>query len=176
MPHFYFCFKQYSWAPAPKLGNSVSQLSRKYFFSFALIALACANAYFWSGFPFDSLCVVNDGILPLEYFGTWNVTTQGGKDDHVATYDENTVFYQHCSQNIYERRKFPAVSMFEPKGKDQQYMTKGQHLLADIFGWSSVVIIGLILFRFVAEFIQWIILFFKADYEVRSKYAFSICV
>lgn len=45
-----------TWKRAPMLGNTISQFSRKYFFSTALVAMAIVSSYAWSGFPYDNLC------------------------------------------------------------------------------------------------------------------------
>ena len=94
---------QKTWSPAPKLGNSVSKLSRKYFFSLALIFLALMSAIFFSGFPFDNLCPVKD-FSDAAYYNATTIEYKHKFTDKTSirvnvTVDENTQFYTYCNMN-----------------------------------------------------------------------------
>lgn len=52
-----------TWKRIPHLGTKISQVSRRYFFSFAIVAMALTSSYFWSAFPFDNLCPTNTTVV-----------------------------------------------------------------------------------------------------------------
>lgn len=56
-----------TWKRAPMLGNTISSFSRKYFFSAAIVAMAIASSYYWSGFPFDNLCSKSIALVVLSF-------------------------------------------------------------------------------------------------------------
>ncbi|KAL7580273.1 hypothetical protein ACA910_013006 [Epithemia clementina (nom. ined.)] len=45
----------------PHLGPQISQVSRHYFHSLAVAAMALISSYYWASFPFDNLCQ-SDGV------------------------------------------------------------------------------------------------------------------
>jgi hypothetical protein len=44
------------WRMAPAIGPNLAKISRRYFFSAALVVFACSSAYAWAQFPYDNLC------------------------------------------------------------------------------------------------------------------------
>jgi hypothetical protein len=77
------------------LGNTISSFSRKYFFSAAILAMAIASSYYWSGFPFDNLCSKSIALVVLSFallsVPSWQLTffffqaTQPGRLTLVTT-------------------------------------------------------------------------------------------
>ena len=44
------------WAPAPRIGTRVAEMSRTYFLAAALLVYAFLNSYSYASFPFDNAC------------------------------------------------------------------------------------------------------------------------
>jgi hypothetical protein len=44
------------WGPAPMLGSQIADMSRSYFFSFAIAVLAVMSSYNYASFPYDNAC------------------------------------------------------------------------------------------------------------------------
>ena len=88
-------------------------MSRKYFFSFAFIALTTASAYAWSGFPFDNLCPddnFNEDYLGDHVFLTKNADDLGVIMPQSVTVTNATKFYKSCEQDyFFSLRKFPPL-------------------------------------------------------------------
>lgn len=76
------------WRPAPMIGNEVADFGRRYFFTFAILALVIVNGYLYAMFPYDNLCET-DEMAGLNYAGTYNITKQ--EDDDGPTVIEVTI-------------------------------------------------------------------------------------
>ena len=59
-----------SWSVAPAIGPNLARISRRYFFSSALVAFIFSSAYAWAQFPFDNVCekVGNTEKVPTTSF------------------------------------------------------------------------------------------------------------
>jgi len=166
-----------TWAPAPKLGNSVSKLSRKYFFSLSLLAVSIFSAYFYSGFPYDNLCTVDD--TDEAYIGEYEIRSyyQSELHYHPVSVNATAQFYEFCNMD-YRSNAFPTLPIYQEKvsiaftqstnglaPRVHTWMTKKQSILCATFGWTSIAFIIVIGLRIILDFIMEIKLWFKSDYE-----------
>jgi hypothetical protein len=72
-----------TWKRPPKLGAKISEFSRRYFFSLAILAMAVLSSYYWAGFPFDNLCLIDDDAAYMnstQLGGEWTIRIT---DDNV---------------------------------------------------------------------------------------------
>jgi hypothetical protein len=158
-----------SWKRQAKLGTKVSQLSRIYFFPLSIAAMAVLSSYYWSGFPFDNLCLLSS--TEGEYQGNWTLSPIDSDNTFTREVDTNDPSFQFCVQDFLRfkkgQRSFPFVAAFQPAGKE--WMTSEQATLTTIHGWSVLGILALILFSFLRMFLQNILAFFQSTYEPSGK-------
>jgi hypothetical protein len=92
-----------SWKRPPHLGTRISKFSRRYFFSLAILAMAVMSSYYWSGFPFDNLCM-NDSFVDSEYVGSFTINANDATGlDHVpvqVTISPSSFDFRYCLQNF----------------------------------------------------------------------------
>jgi hypothetical protein len=149
-----------SWKRPPLLGPKISEFSRRYFFSLAIVAMAVLSSYYWASFPFDNLCR-NDGQGDTEFSGTWVLPVAG---DPILELNET---YRYCLQDFFRfdanERSFPFVSKNQREG--ERWMTDDQEIVADIYGWSAVGVLAIVVLSFLWG---WYIAFrslFRGTYE-----------
>jgi hypothetical protein len=159
-----------TWKRAPKLGAKISEFGRRYFFSIAILAMAVLSSYYWSAFPFDNLCVVEDATVGTNstYGGDWIVSPLDTKLPQVPIQiPENGDLYRPCLQDFFHfplsDKAFPFISMFQLEG--QEWMTEDQELICDIFGWSSVGVVVVVVFSFLYKWYSSFLDFFRGSYE-----------
>jgi hypothetical protein len=146
-----------SWARTPQLGTQISDFARNVFAPIAVVIMAVASNYWWSGFPYDNLCLDDRYTIHPGYVGArdvvFNATNTSflfgllsySKPDYTATVTiaEDAQNYQFCNQDFrrYQGRSFPAI----PKFQQDEWMTDDQTTVSDIYGWFSVAILALVL-------------------------------
>lgn len=144
-----FCLMR-SWKRAPQLGTTISKFSRQYFFSFTIGVMAVISSFYWSGFPFDSICP-GDSIDPA-YLGDKTVEPMSGGSPTKVSYTSEDVNYQFCSQNFMAPGSgftFPFVPTVTSETTDpNEWMTEDQKISTTYFGWSALGIIAVIVLRF----------------------------
>ena len=134
-----------TWKRQPMLGPKISQFSRKYFFSLAILAMAVMSSYYWAGFPFDNLCA-QDLPVPQTWVGNW---THGAVDAPLEI-QEGDIAYKHCPQDLFRYKgedTFPFVSSKQKEGSE--WMTEDQETLTDIYGWTVVGVMSYTLLGFI---------------------------
>lgn len=135
-----FCMMR-TWKQAPRMGTKISSFSRRYFFTFAVVAMAVASSYSWSGFPYDNICESDD--TAGEYEGSYYVRPINDKSTNFkVSISEDTPTYHYCSQDFMNRKtgvKFPAFPKYQTY--DNTWMTKDQESLNVIYGWTSLFIV-----------------------------------
>jgi len=153
-----------TWKPAPKVGASVSRLSRKYFFTMAILAMVIVGSYIWTGFPFDNLCEPNNNIGNFLHGGNWTISPLGddiNKTEVVFLEDSDSSLH-YCNQNLMTQGVFPALPRFQPKGNE--WMTKEQETLTKIYGWTSVAVLFGVVVIFSSQFVQYFKNMFRSTY------------
>jgi hypothetical protein len=134
-----------TWKRPTQLGTQISEFSRRYFFSLAIVAMAILSSYYWASFPFDNLCSnENDSELS----GFWNLTMA---DDLIEiTLDGSESSYRYCLQDFFRynatERSFPFASKYQREGGE--WMTDDQEIVTDIYGWSAVCVITIVVLSF----------------------------
>lgn len=165
-----------TWAPAPKLGNSVSKMSRKYFFSIALIFLSLLASVFWAGFPFDNLCE-KVGYTNPAYYGNYTIDRQDFPNIDVSI-TENTPFYDYCNMEFLTipLPRFQKANSVRHLPRDErenattyEWFQGRQGLLVQINFWTCMVFIFFNVLRFLLEAVMGLMLWFKSDYEPSGK-------
>lgn len=152
-----------TWKKPPMLGTKMSEFSRRYFFSLALVAMAVMSSYYWAAFPFDNLC--EDGEATASFAGLYRVLMDG--KELLITVESNETAYKYCNQDFFRFPKsewaFPFVSELQLDG--QEWMTGDQEIITDIYGWSAVAVIGLILLGFVYGWYNGFMSTFRGTYK-----------
>jgi hypothetical protein len=155
-----------TWKRPPLLGPRISQFSRTYFFTLAVLAMAVTSSYYWSGFPFDNLCST-DQPVPASWIGNW--TTETGAETFIITADDE--IYTFCFQDMlrygFDEASFPFISDNQRDG--QEWMTDEQSTGTDVFGWTVVAIIGLVAGFFVWTWLGSLMSLFYGSYESRGE-------
>lgn len=166
------------------LGPKISQFSRKYFFTVAVLAMAVMSSYYWAGFPFDNLCPTNSTVPP-EWVGIWvhekeieNTTSLFGttpavvevEDPIILNVGDNDILYKYCLQDFFRYRRnetsFPFISAQQREGSE--WMTEDQEILTDVYGWTVVGIMVLIILSFISGWWEAFMSLFKGSYVARG--------
>jgi len=132
-----------TWARAPHCGTSISEINKHVFSPTALIVMIIMSSYFWSGFPYDNLC--EDGIVNETYVGGHLINATSLTPSEYLNIHQNQTSYKFCNQNLFKTNSFPALSRYQG---ENQWMTKDQELITDIFGMTSIVAISLLLLQY----------------------------
>lgn len=161
-----------TWKRPPKLGSKISEFSRRYFFLVAILAMAVLASYYWAGFPYDNLCLIEEAESPLisnnTFVGEWKIRPFDSALNPVDIYfPSDTDIYQPCLQDFFRfpwsEKAFPFISMFQLEG--EEWMTVDQELITDIFGWSSVGVLGIIFISFISRSYISFMHMFRGSYE-----------
>jgi hypothetical protein len=152
-----------TWKRAPQLGTKMSEFSRRYFFSLAIVAMSLLSSYYWSAFPFDNLCPMEEEG-GMSFVGNWNLT------EGLRNVTEEDLSYRYCLQDFfrYDRKEksFPFISKFQREGKE--WMTPDQETITDVFGWTSVGVLVAIFLSFIWSWFHALRGFFEGSYESRG--------
>lgn len=161
-----------TWKRPPKLGSKISEFSRRYFFSLAILAMAVLASYYWAGFPFDNLCVIDDAEYPFmnntKFVGKWTIYPFDLPINQTnITFPSDTEMYQPCLQDFFRfpfsEKAFPFISVFQLEG--EEWMTADQEIITDIIGWSSVGVLLLIFIMFIYRSYTSFMEMFRGSYE-----------
>ncbi len=155
-----------SWKRAGAIGRKISTISRRYFITMSIAVMAGITSYFWTGFPFDNLCEIEDSTVASSYEGNFTVNQYEGvrrnkplsTESRSAIVDPGSPEYRVCSQNFLGN--LPQVSFpFVPRAADgvdnldpEAYMSDAQLVSTSYFGW---VALGLIIFIILKYFWIW---------------------
>ena len=137
--------------------------TRDHFMPSAVVAMAVVSSLFWSGFPYDNLCVYEDGI-PYRYQGSHTFELNGESISLTLTADD--VAYRYCSQDFLSdemKHHFPTMSFWQPVG--DEWMTSEQERLVNIYGVSSVLVVICVLTFFCYAAYNRIRKYFVGKYE-----------
>jgi len=135
-----FCLMR-SWAPSPRLGSTISKINRKYFFSATSIIVIVIASYAWTGFTFDNLCAVDEGVN-IDSTYEYEIASFDNNETTVVTIDSETQIYRYCEQNLIEKGFFPAGNPFFKE--EFKWMSAQQKLFTEIYGWLSLAVIAVI--------------------------------
>jgi hypothetical protein len=162
------------WKRPPQLGTKISEFSRRYFFSLAILAMAVLASYYWAGFPFDNLCVDDDIAIDDRFVGDWKVVTSSSSTQSMGSLQNYTFVtiaadepvYKRCQQDFFRMKgafRFPFISEFQPEG--QEWMTADQEIISDIFGWSAVAVLVVMLASFLHSWYCSFMKMFRGSYD-----------
>ena len=165
-----------TWKRPPQLGTKISEFSRRYFFSLAIVAMAVLCSFYWAGFPFDNLCPVEDDTVNATFTGDWLVTPFDANATTKAIpiiVPVGAPLYRKCLQDFFrfprDRRShfpFPFVSAAQLEG--EEWMTPDQEDVTDIYGWAAVAVIALVALRFVHGWYSGFMKMFRGSYDARG--------
>lgn len=158
-----------TWKRFSQLGTGISTFSRTIFFTTSVVVMSYMSAYFWSGFPFDNLCQIEDAEpvgSPYTNF-SGEIESGVGKPYNISV-SEDTEYFRYCNQNFFRRTTenkipFPPLSLWQPEGNE--WMTDAQEEVVNIHGWTSIAIICLALAYFGMVIIRRLRNIFKSSYK-----------
>lgn len=159
-----------TWKRPPQLGTRVSAFSRRYFFSLACVAMSIISSFYWSGFPYDNICELDDPTSAYE--GSYTVVALDESihmNGTTTTFTKSETQYQFCSQDLMspgQGQTFPFVASKQPEGKE--WMTPEQEDVTNIFGWTSVVITAIVAIKFVWGWVEMAQTLFRSGYSVSN--------
>lgn len=137
-----------SWKRPPHLGTEISEVSRKYFFSLTIVAMAVVSSYYWSAFPYDNLCK-NVSTVESDLAGTYEIYASGSGPISVNVSSTDSSF-RYCLQDFFRyprnEKSFPFIANNQPNGNE--WMTDEQEIVTNIYGWSAVGVLALVLLSF----------------------------
>jgi hypothetical protein len=180
-----------TWKRQPHLGTMISEVSRRYFFALAIVAMAVLSSYYWSAFPFDNICSTNTTVSDA-YVGEWTVTQLGSKTESIsigslnvsssktnssggnyfAQVNETDSYYEFCLQDFFRyprgENHFPFIPEFQPEG--MEWMNPEQETVTRVYGWSSLVLLFLVVLVFLLMIARALLgVFFKDRYDPTGK-------
>jgi hypothetical protein len=154
-----------TWKWAPHLGNTIATYSSHVFSPLAIVAQAVL--FYWSGFPFDQVCV-NDGITDA-YVNTFTLTPNNGGSSVSVTYTQDDMDYRFCNQDMMTVKgglTFPFVPTISTNVTNpKEWMTDEQIISTSYYGWSAVVIACVVLMVFMWRVFRHEMDLFKSTYE-----------
>ena len=158
-----------TWKRPPLLGPKISQFSRTYFFTLAILAMSLMSSYYWAGFPFDNLCPTGISVN-----GTWvgNWTDVGEKRAEVVTVEAGDQRYKFCQQDFFRltpdenQSKFPFLPENQPEGGE--WMSDDQEILSNVHGWTFVAILCTVVLSFIWNWWHGFMQLFRGSYEARG--------
>lgn len=160
-----------TWKRPPLLGPKISQFSRTYFFTLAILAMAVMSSYYWAGFPFDNLCPSGTSVNQT-WVGNWTDVGGGGSRADDIVVEAGDEVYKFCQQDFFrltpdeDKSRFPFVSSNQPEGGE--WMTDDQEILTDVYGWTVLGILCMIVLSFVRSWWQSLTLLFRGSYKARG--------
>ena len=86
------------WQPTPRLGSELAVFSRKFFFTFTVVALAVVSSLTWAQYPYDKLCEPLDDATATPGLYTDVTLLDGTTTDDIDVID--TTDYVSCGQNF----------------------------------------------------------------------------
>lgn len=119
----------------PQIGPVIAYFNDRYVLPIYLLIFSIFSSYWWSGFPYDNLC----------------------RDHSHHNSNSNETRYEFCDQDLLWV-KFPVSD-------DNEWMTDDQRVITNLFGWTSLVILLIILCRFSIKVLNYVKTFFASDYE-----------
>ena len=156
-----------TWKRPPQLGTKISEFSRRYFFSLAIVAMAILSSYYWAGFPFDNLCAVEYEQVNATYIGDWTVKPFDSEDTVTVTIPTGEQVFQRCLQDFFRfpkgSERFPFIPDLQLEG--EEWMTSNQEAITNIFGWSSVGVVILVCLTFLYGWYNGLMGLFRGSYE-----------
>jgi hypothetical protein len=97
----------------------------------------------------------------------WEITTESSSTTStvVSPFDST---YRYCLQDLYrtEGRNFPALSAFQPVG--DEWMTSEQETVTNIYGWTSVAVLVIVILKFIWGWLEDLQGFFRSTYKVSA--------
>eukprot|EP00541_Cyclophora_tenuis_P005816 CAMPEP_0116559546 /NCGR_PEP_ID=MMETSP0397-20121206/10460_1 /TAXON_ID=216820 /ORGANISM="Cyclophora tenuis, Strain ECT3854" /LENGTH=448 /DNA_ID=CAMNT_0004085335 /DNA_START=325 /DNA_END=1671 /DNA_ORIENTATION=- len=156
-----------TWSRQPLLGTSLAKFSRRYFFSSALVAMAVVSAYTWAGFPFDNICKTGTKV-DKAFVGTFKLDVKDGTKGTTSVQQEDFE-YNYCLQALLQppNVKFPPVPDKQPSSL--KWMTPDQEMLSRVYGWTSVVAVGLFVWVILYTIVKTIENIFRRSYKPQGK-------
>ena len=157
-----FCLMRV-WARTGSIGGDVAEQNRSYIVPGLLVLLACMNAYHYSAFPMDDLCLSDDSTVPDKYLGDHTLTLED-ETVSVQVSSSDSVYYA-CDQDFLNFPiQFPPLPIFQ--GSDH-WMSESQEAIVRLHCWTSVVIIGIAIFYvfFLSNLAERIQSIFTGTYE-----------
>jgi hypothetical protein len=160
-----------TWKRAPHLGSSISQFSRRYFFSLAIAAMALVSSYYWASFPFDNVCETSTRV-PETKTGNWVIEVIAAKGIahkmiNTISLSQDDIQYKFCVQDFMRYPtgyvRFPYVPRNQIPGSE--WMTNDQEIVTNIYGWSAVGILFIVLLSFVWKWYLGFMQLFRGSYE-----------
>jgi hypothetical protein len=162
-----FCLMR-TWKRQSMLGTQMSILSRKYFVSLAVVAMAVMSSYYWASFPFDNLCPTatsDTTIVKGEFLLNLTNITEEFYQNYTTVIDPPQ--YDYCLQNFFFYPKdqwvFPFIHQFQ--NPEEEWMSPAQERTTTLYGWTSVAIIVLVLLSFFYRFLSELRGVFHSSYE-----------
>jgi hypothetical protein len=136
-----------TWERAPALGPVISSVSRKYFMSLAVGIMAIVCSYYWTGFPYDNLCLTGSS----SYVGTFTLSNYTGHKDTEVTVTGEDDQYEFCNMDFTVGKSF--AFPFVPTQKNDRlepfaYMNADQITSTTYFGWSAIAILILVFCKY----------------------------
>lgn len=123
--------------------------------------MAILSSYYWSAFPFDNICP-DEGTE--SYGGTWEV--EFGNETLTTEVDG---LYRFCLQDFfrYDTFSFPFVSQQQREG--EEWMTAEQEEITNVYGWTTVGVLGIIIASFVWGWFGNFQSLFRGTYEAKGE-------
>lgn len=172
-----FCLMRI-WGWTPLIGSELAVLSRRFFFSGALIAFAVASSYNWAQLPYDNVCEPENPATATTGFYEEVSFLDKTMGDLTVT---SNITYVFCDQTWrgYTGFPFPATPRLQTdNGKwlarassdDLTWMTDDQDTLSFYYGWISVLIVILFAAGLLGKTIySFMVSIFRGNYEPEGE-------
>ena len=116
--------------------------------------MAVISSFYWSGFPFDNICPTE--VFNETYVGEFTITNLNDNSDVVTQtlVGPDSLQFQFCNQNLLATGKWAFPFIPEQQAVGEEWMNEEQRGLTQIFGWTSVGIIFLVIVMFVSGWVD----------------------
>jgi hypothetical protein len=86
------------WRRSAAIGPSLARISRRYFFTLAVMVFIVSSAFAWAQFPYDNLCDKEAGTERVLHKKFDNILLLDGSLVNITVHQNTAVYY--CSQDI----------------------------------------------------------------------------
>lgn len=86
------------WRRAAAIGPRLARISRRYFFTLAVMVFIVSSAYSWAQFPYDNVCDKEGSTERVLQKKFDNVLLLDGSLRNITVHQNTAVYY--CSQDI----------------------------------------------------------------------------
>lgn len=142
------------WRRSPPIGPDLAKISRRYFFTTALLVFLVSSAYTWAQMPYNNVCNLEGGTVTETRKEFNNIILLDGSTINVTVFQEEPVYF--CSQDIQDSDGllFPPIPKMQPDGlkwMDDAQVRNKWHVLLEFLDKSLIELCFVVFLKYNAS-------------------------